>query len=320
MRKALAQNPNLLRTIIGLGLTLIVLLAYAVYGATVSPDYYIFNSDVDELEVSLELQEPYYDEDNNVTIWTWTGNLDIANLSWVNLSVSQLSPNSTVQIMNAGGLWSHPSLGDPDAEKFSCMIDCIYSTSHIVDEEDGTVTIISLTDPEPSLRGKGSVYANSISEAEEKARKMLIRNHSDDVVSIVISENGNRETQPELLLTSVNEEFTSIEQFEIDTATELAWALAAVIGCFSMVLVPSFTVYFASRAKQKKVELKIDAAKADLESESNSKEMDTLDEDKEILEEKNSVEQKPVNITYNIQNIAIQDSVLVDSNISTESE
>ena len=33
--------------------------------------------------------------------------------------------------------------------------------------------------------------------------------------------------------------------FEVDAATEFMWALAAVIGCFSMVLVPSFTIYFA---------------------------------------------------------------------------
>lgn len=30
------------------------------------------------------------------------------------------------------------------------------------------------------------------------------------------------------------------------------WALAAVVGCFSMVLVPSFTVYFAANAKEKR--------------------------------------------------------------------
>ena len=53
----------------------------------------------------------------------------------------------------------------------------------------------------------------------------------------------------------------------VDTATELAWALAAVIGCFSMVLVPSFTVYFASRAKQRKVELLLERADAALSEE-----------------------------------------------------
>ena len=41
MKKALAQNPNLLRTLIGLSVTLIFMLSYAVYGATVSPSVYI---------------------------------------------------------------------------------------------------------------------------------------------------------------------------------------------------------------------------------------------------------------------------------------
>ena len=58
-----------------------------------------------------------------------------------------------------------------------------------------------------------------------------------------------------------------IEKFEVDAATEFMWALAAVIGCFSMVLVPSFTVYFAARAKQKKLELKLEEAKDALEDE-----------------------------------------------------
>ena len=45
MKKALAQNLNLLRTLIGLSLTLIVLLSYAVYGTTISPSYYIYETD-----------------------------------------------------------------------------------------------------------------------------------------------------------------------------------------------------------------------------------------------------------------------------------
>ncbi len=45
MRKALAQNPNLLRTLIGMGLTLIFLLAYAVYGSTIETEVYIYESE-----------------------------------------------------------------------------------------------------------------------------------------------------------------------------------------------------------------------------------------------------------------------------------
>ena len=47
MQKALAQNPNLLRTRVGLSFTLIFLLAYAVYGATISPSYYLYTTETE---------------------------------------------------------------------------------------------------------------------------------------------------------------------------------------------------------------------------------------------------------------------------------
>ena len=267
MRKALAQNPNLLRTLIGLGITLIILLSYAVYGATVSPNYYIYNSNVNDSEVDLVLQQPYYDESENTTTWTWTADLNTTNLTWVNLSLTELSSNANVRLSNAGGLWSHSDLGVSDALGFSCMIDCVNRTSHFATENEGKISIITLTDPEPSLRGKGAVFANSITEGEEKAREMLDREHSHSAVTIIVTENGNRSTQPAIELTSVNEEFSGIERFEVDTATEFVWALAAVIGCFSMVLVPSFTIYFAARAKQKRVDILLNKAGAALSEE-----------------------------------------------------
>ena len=65
MRKALAQNPNLLRTLIGMGLTLIFLLAYAVYGATINTEVYIYESDSTESQVSLDNVDKYYDSQGN---------------------------------------------------------------------------------------------------------------------------------------------------------------------------------------------------------------------------------------------------------------
>ena len=55
MKKALAQNPNLLRTLLGLSVTLILLLSYAVYGATVSPSYYLYDTNTQETEHVLSL-------------------------------------------------------------------------------------------------------------------------------------------------------------------------------------------------------------------------------------------------------------------------
>ena len=131
----------------------------------------------------------------------------------------------------------------------------------------GTAEIYSLTDPDPALRGTGTVYADSKQEATKKASDLIETNFEPANFRITVKENGSRTVNPSVMLTQVNEELSEINQFEVDAATEFMWALAAVIGCFSMVLVPSFTVYFAARAKQKKLDLKLEAAKGALEEE-----------------------------------------------------
>ena len=321
MRKALAQNPNLLRTLIGMGVTLIILLAYAVYGATIESEVYIYEAKSNQTEVTLENVSRFHNQDSNSTIWTWDAELNGENLTWINLTGNELSASATISISNAAGIYSHPDLGNEDAEEFSCSDSCKNETEHVVNSSGGFAEIISLTDPDPALRGKGSLYADSKSEAYEKSEDIISTTFEPASVRITVIEDGNRDVNPSIKLTQVNEELLSVEQFEVDAATEFMWALAAVIGCFSMVLVPSFTVYFAARAKQKKVELKLNAAKAELDSESNPEDDESkIENDNQIKDEDDSVDDKSVNITYNIQNIAIQDSVLIDSDISNESE
>ena len=124
MRKALAQNPNLLRTLIGMGLTLILLLAYAVYGATIDSEVYVYSAESNESVVALEDVERLHDSDANTTTWTWDANLDTSNLTWINLTGTGLSSGSTISISNEEGFYSHPDLGDTDAEDFSCSEYC----------------------------------------------------------------------------------------------------------------------------------------------------------------------------------------------------
>ena len=326
MRKALAQNPNLLRTLIGMGLTLIFLLAYAVYGATIDTEVYIYESESNESEVVLENVEKYYDSDENRTIWTWDADLNGTNLTWVNVSGEMLSIGSTVSISNAAGLYSHPDLGNPDAEEFSCSESCKQLEEHTVNITSDVTGIIALTDPDPALRGKGSLYADSLEEATDKAQGIIYTNFESTLVRITVIESGNREVSPTISLTQVNEELGEVKQFEIDAATEFMWALAAVIGCFVMVLGPSFIIYWAAQAKQKKLDVKLEAAKSDLDVDSEDKtdaNLDSIDElqkaqNDELVEEK--LDDKTSNITYNIQNISIHDSVVIDSNISSGDE
>tara|TARA_B100000700_G_C15033912_1_gene851875 strand:- start:98 stop:898 length:801 start_codon:yes stop_codon:yes gene_type:complete len=265
MRKALAQNPNLLRTLIGMGLTLIFLLAYAVYGATIDTEVYIYESTSTETQVTIGDADRFYDSNNNRTIWTWDSDLNGVNLTWINLSGEMLSLGSTISISNAAGIYSHPDLGNPDADDFSCSESCSKREEHTVNITGDKSGIIALTDPNPALRGKGSLFADSLNDATEKAAKIISTKFEPTSVRITVIEDGNRDVSPTISLTQVNEELGEVKQFEIDAATEFIWALAAVIGCFGMILVPSFTIYFAARAKQRKLELELESAQISVE-------------------------------------------------------
>lgn len=260
MRKALAQNPNLLRTLIGMGLTLIFLLAYAVYGATIDTEVYIYESTSTETQVTIGDADRFYDSNNNRTIWTWDSDLNGVNLTWINLSGEMLSIGSTISISNAAGIYSHPDLGNPDADDFSCSESCSKKEEHTVNITGEKSGIIALTNPDPALRGKGSLFADSLNDATEKAAKIISTKFEPTSVRITVIEDGNRDVSPTISLTQVNEELGEVKQFEIDAATEFIWALAAVIGCFGMILVPSFTIYFAARAKQRKLEFELESA------------------------------------------------------------
>ena len=261
MQKALAQNPNLLRTLLGLSFTLIFMLAYAVYGATISPSYYLYTT---ETETTVnENVEPVklYDDDTNETNWRWTFTADGDNLTCVNVTAGGLSKNAVVKLTNSAGLYSHSKLGDPDAEGFACEDSCYLTNTHqIISENGGDDAIISMTTTDPGRRNNGTVYAKSLDEAESKAREIVEYFHTPAVIIVEIIEAGNKSTAPSVSLVTVNEDFADISVFSVDAGTEFLWAVAAVVGCFSMILIPSFTVYFAARAKERKNELKLQKA------------------------------------------------------------
>ena len=268
MKKALAQNPNLLRTLIGMSLTLIFMLSYAVYGATVSPSVYIYQTEphvshVNSTQTDQSVQR-MYDAEANITTWSWQIVANGTNLTWVNVTASALSSGSSLRVLNVASLYSHPLLGtvydldDPLREDFSCAIQCTLSEVHVRTSEEGeNIYFHSLTSIDPARRSNGSVFATSISEAEIKARQEIEYTHSPSMIRIEIVEKGNRSTHPALIVETVNEAFADVSVFSVDTATEFLWALAAVVGCFSLVLIPSFTVYFAARAKERRDEAKL---------------------------------------------------------------
>jgi hypothetical protein len=289
MRKALAQNPNLLRTLIGLSVTLIFMLSYAVYGATVSPSVYIYQTEVtvdtyNASEADEEVQR-YYNDDDNTTTWSWQINANDANLTWVNITATELSDGSVLRVTNVARLYSHALLGNtydlqnPLEEEFSCADLCDYDSKHERTAEDGgTIEFHALTSVDPARRSNGSVFAADLAEAEEKSRAAIFYQHSPSIIRIEIIEQGNRSTEPSVSAETVNEAFANVEVFSVDAGTEFLWALAAVVGCFSMVLIPSFTVYFAARAKEKRDEAKLQLAKADVDQHLSAAEQGTDDD------------------------------------------
>ena len=266
MQKALAQNPNLLRTLLGLSFTLIFLLGYAVYGATISPSYYLYTTDTESTVIETADPVKLYDEDENLTNWRWTFTADGDNLTWVNVTAGDLSRNSVMKLTNSAGLYSHTKLGDPDAEEFSCADSCYFNKTHeLISDDGGEEAIISMTTTDPGRRNNGTVYANSLGEAEDKAREIVEYFHSPTIIIVDVIEEGDRSTAPSIVLETVNEDFDDIAVFSVDAGTEFLWAVAAVVGCFSMILIPSFTVYFAARAKERKNELKLQKAEQEVD-------------------------------------------------------
>ena len=278
MKKALAQNPNLLRTLVGLSLTLIFMLSYAVYGATVSPSVYIYKTEatVDEYS-SAEAEENVvrlYDEEANTTTWAWQVSANGANLTWVNVTATEVSSGTVLRISNGAKLYSHELLGtaydlsNPHEDEFSCAEQCAHKSIHErTSEEGGEILFHALTSVDPARRSNGSVFAQDIAEAEQKSRDLVAYTHSPSLIRIELVEQGNRTTQPGITAETVNEAFASVEVFSVDAATEFLWALAAVVGCFSMVLIPSFTVYFAARAKEKRDEATLALSNANVDEE-----------------------------------------------------
>ncbi|MGB0265665.1 MAG: hypothetical protein ACPGAN_05215 [Candidatus Poseidoniaceae archaeon] len=265
MRKALAQNPNLLRTLLGLSFTLIFILGYAVYGATVSPSYYLYDSDTQYNSQEVVLENRIYNSENNKTTWTWQTTLDTSNLTWVNFTLEGQLDTPIVTISNAGGLFYHEDLGNPEADDFSCAEMCQNKTAHDVEFMSGDeFKIHTLGTVDASKRNNGTVFAKSIDEAWIKADESLSREHGIPIFRVSVVENGDQSIEPVLIIDSENEQLNDVVVFSVDAATELVWAFAAVVGCFSILLVPSFMVYFVSREKEKKVQAKLDEAEEDL--------------------------------------------------------
>lgn len=259
MKKALAQNPNLLRTMIGLGLTLILILSYAVYAATIDSSYYLYHTSNEGIE--HEVVDQGLSDDNSTQIWTFT--TDRA-MTWVNVSIIGVEEGDVLTVSVSEGEWYHHEiLGDEDADLFNCFeVDdgyeevsvCDLAASHnLVAESDGTLVLRGIVSADLPMGGLGSLFADSLEEATDKAETMVSDGNGTRVWTITLESGDDihpSEFSPDVV--TVYHELTDVEVFKIDPVTEMMWSIAALIGCFGLALVIPLTIFIAARAKEKR--------------------------------------------------------------------
>ncbi len=258
MKKTMSQNPNMLRTMIGIGLTLIFVLGYAVYSNTVDSEYYGYETTNNS--ESLELNQ----DDVEVSEWFLSTSMPI---TWVNVSVIGAPQDSILRVQADGTPWFHsPFLGNSQEYPFSCEGDgdysdlvetCDYSTSHeiIITQEEGIMRgIVSSVLP---IEGLGYLQADDLEDAYEKAEVLI----SEEATTItwrmgVYDDEGNALESDgiEIRVSMVNHELTDVNEFQIDPIEESVYSLATLIGCFSLMLILPLIVYFSAIYKARKDE------------------------------------------------------------------
>ena len=271
MRKALAQNPNLLRTLLGLSFTLIFLLSYAVYANTISTSYYTYTTEATETLVGEDLVlERSWDADSNVTTWSANVTMDRSNLTWVEVSASDLADGAMLTVVDAAGLYTHPLLGSEDATGFSCVEDCRLQSTTDIEADEGDAHFLALAVTDPAARSNGTVVAVDLNDAWEQASDLVENRHGSNILRITVQEPGDRSTGPSLQVRTVNEALAEVTPFSIDVASEFVWALTAVFACFSLVLLPAFAAYAVARRRERINEARVASAISDDDAEATS--------------------------------------------------
>ncbi len=261
MRRALSQNPNMLRTIVGLGMTLILILSYAVYSATLDSGYYLATTTNDAREVVV-----FEDPENG----SYTFSTEDA-ISWINVSIDNAPIDSIVEVTAVGGIWwHHPNLGmdmddnvpfqcfTPDTQDYEGIAEnCDGSAQHSREVENGIASLRGILTSELPLSGTWAILSDNLTSASIEVNRTLEDAHLSRTWTIkILDETGSEmnSTGTGVKVETVHHDLVSIEPFTIDPFTELIWSMTALVGCFGVTLILPVTLYLAALAKTKKAE------------------------------------------------------------------
>ena len=254
MRKSLSRNPNKLRTMIGIGMVLILVLAYAVYSNTVDSEYYGYSTTNEPILLQME------EEEEGKAKWQTTSE---GALTWINVTVSGVSEGNTIRVEASGTEWYHsPLLGAPDADNFNCgewsevSESCILASSHEVQVEYGTMTVRGIVTLELPIDGLGYLQSEDSDSAEAAALSLITESWGTVSWRVsVLDDDGIVSSQGiNLSLEVVTHEIISVSEFKLDPIQESVYSFATLVGCFSLLLALPLMVYYSAMYKAKRDE------------------------------------------------------------------
>jgi len=242
-----------------LSVSLILILAFAVHSATMDSEYWMVRTDNAHNEAEAE---PVAGIDG-----VWKVRTSGA-LTWLNISVSD-APSGSIITIDSGGLswWHHPSLGDPEAIGFNCIETssavievierCKKASSHSIVLEDGDGVLRGLV--EIDLPEEGVLTTRQKTEQDALVFAEAIVERADRNTTWTITLTDQEGDSIDGVGIGVEAQWTShrvvsASVFAVDPVTELAWSVAALVGCFGLVLLLPLTVYLAARAKERRDE------------------------------------------------------------------
>jgi len=247
----MSRNPNMLRTMIGTGLTLVLVLSYAVYSNTVDTEYYGYTTT--NTEVVLDLQE----SQEGKADWYVTTQ---SGITWVNLSLEGVQDGMTVRIDASGTEWYYsPLLGSPDADNFNCgeqttkvSETCEYSSLHEAEVESNSHLMRGIVSLELPIDGLGYLQSEDQSNAEQAAAELMESENKTVTWRITVLDGGSVIDSAGVGATMkiVIHDLVSVDAFELDPIQESVYSFATLVGCFAFLLFLPLLVYFSAKRKQ----------------------------------------------------------------------
>ncbi len=250
MRKSMSRNPNMLRTMIGTGLTLVLILSFAVYSNTVNTEYYGYTTTNEEIK--LDLQE----SEEGKADWFVTTQ---SGITWVNLTLEGVQNGMTVRIDASGTEWYYsPLLGSPDADNFNCgeqttkvSETCEYSTLHESEIESDSHQMRGIVSLNLPIDGLGYLQSENQFSAELAAGELINGENMTVTWRIMILQDDTTidSAGVEVSFNIVTHDLISVEAFQLDPIQESVYSFATLVGCFSFLLFLPLLVYFSAKRK-----------------------------------------------------------------------